>query len=177
MWAGVAGKQDRMEGKNQKGETRMKVKKWKGQLWLKIVTLIVAVLSCIGTILGATVMIISAGIRSEYNGNLDPMVQSMQDQMLHNYAAELVENAKRLEDSNSLDGSLQGYGDLTADEVALGWSLLEGSGISYAVDKVTFTVENGLEGTKVTRQTELAYGDESLRDQMRSNQDVTGQGI
>lgn len=177
MWAGVAGKQDRMEGKNQKGETRMKVKKWKGQLWLKIVTLIVAVLSCIGTILGATVMIISAGIRSEYNGNLDPLVQSMQDQMLHNYAAELVENAKRLEDSNSLDGSLQGYGDLTADEVALGWSLLEGSGISYAVDKVTFTVENGLEGTKVTRQTELAYGDESLRDQMRSNQDVTGQGI
>ena len=75
MWAGVAGKQDRMEGKNQKGETRMKVKKWKGQLWLKIVTLIVAVLSCIGTILGATVMIISAGIRSEYNGNLDPLVQ------------------------------------------------------------------------------------------------------
>ena len=44
MWAGVAGKQDRMEGKNQKGETRMKVKKWKGQLWLKIVTLIVALL-------------------------------------------------------------------------------------------------------------------------------------
>ena len=124
-----------------------------------------------------TVMDIVAGIRSEYNGNLDPLVQSMQDQMLHNYAAELVENAKRLEDSNSLDGSLQGYGDLTADEVALGWSLLEGSGISYAVDKVTFTVENGLEGTKVTRQTELAYGDESLRDQMRSNQDVTGQGI
>lgn len=115
---------------------------WKGRMGVKILALVAATLTGLATILGGIMMIVSIGLRSEYGNHTDAMAQEMQENMLANYTAYLVENAKT------------DNGD--------SWDALEGSSLSYAVEQITFNVTGQDESFHVDRQNAFIYGNEKL---------------
>lgn len=129
----------------------MEEKNWKGNKIVKVVLFMATTVALFGLVAGSVLMGVSIASRSYYMAggtSQSAILRYLWNNMTTNYASYLFESGTSAPDSTDWQG----------------WDALEGSGLHYAVEQVSFYVETIDGQTQVIRSSGVISGDEAIID-------------